>query len=211
MRKRLFSVLYMFLITLCFTSLVSGVKFLNEERIERNQRAKLQRIILKVLNISEDEAESDEDLVRVFENRVRNIQVQGRTLYAAYQTDDRNLKGYAFPVGGPGFWGPIYGMVAVDAKASQILGISFYKHSETPGLGGRMTEAWFTDQFAGLKLYPLDGGRKIFYLRPAGTQKGPNELDAITGATQTSRAIETFLNQELEHFLKEVWISVKKE
>jgi len=35
------------------------------------------------------------------------------------------------------------------------------------------------------------------------------KTDAITGATQTSRAIESFLNQELERFLKEVWISVK--
>ena len=55
MRKRLFSMLYMFLITLCFTSMVSGIKFLNEERIERNQRVKLQSIILKVLDISADE------------------------------------------------------------------------------------------------------------------------------------------------------------
>jgi Na+-transporting NADH:ubiquinone oxidoreductase subunit C len=211
MRKRLFSVLYMFLITLFFTSMVGGIKILNEERIERNQRVKLQRIILKVLDISADEDASEEDLVRMFENRVKNIQVQGKTLYAAYQTDGQTLKGYAFPVGGPGFWGPIYGMVAVDQKASQILGISFYKHSETPGLGGRMTEAWFTDQFAGLKPDLLDGDRKIFYLRSAVTHKGPDELDAITGATQTSRAIESFLNQELERFLKEVWIFVKKE
>ena len=211
MRKRLFSVLYMFLITLCFTSMVSGIKFLNEERIERNQRVKLQRIILKVLDISGDEGSSEEDLVRMFEKRVRGIQVKGKTLYAAYQKDGRTLKGYAFPVGGPGFWGPIYGMVAVDPKASQILGISFYKHSETPGLGGRMTESWFTDQFAGLKLEPINEDRKIFFLRPAGTPQGPNDLDAITGATQTSRAIETFLNQELKRFLKEVWIFVKKD
>ena len=211
MRKRLFSVLYMFLITLCFTSMVSGIKFLSEERIERNQRVKLQRIILKVLDISADEDASEEDLVRMFENRIRSIQVQGRALYTAYQKDGQTLKGYAFTVGGPGFWGPIYGMVAVDQKASRILGISFYKHSETPGLGGRMTEAWFTDQFAGLKLEPMNEDRKIFYLRSAGTLKGPNELDAITGATQTSRAIESFLNQELKRFLKEVWISVKKE
>ena len=191
--------------------MVSGIKFLNEERIEKNQRVKLQRIILKVLDISADEGSSEEDLVRMFENRIKSIQVKGKTLYTAYQKDGRTLKGYAFPVGGPGFWGPIYGMVAVDQKASQILGISFYKHSETPGLGGRMTESWFTEQFAGLKLEPMNEERKIFYLRSAGTPKGPNELDAITGATQTSRAIESFLNQELKRFLKEVWISVKKE
>ena len=45
--------------------------------------------------------------------------------------------------------------------------------------------------------------KKIFYLKPAGPGKAPNELDAVTGATGTSRAVEAFLNQELQKFLKE--------
>jgi len=43
-----------------------------------------------------------------------------------------------------------------------------------------------------------------------GPKKGPNELDAITGATGTSRGIETFLNEELERFLRELWPSLRK-
>lgn len=210
MKKRLFSVLYMFLITLFFTSVVSGVKLFNEERIQTNQRVKLQRIILKVLDMPVGDKVSDKDLVKTFETRVRSIQIKDKTLYMGYEEHGEKIRGYAFPVGGPGFWGPIYGMVAVDPKASKIIGIAFYKHSETPGLGARMTEEWFTNQFVGLPLYPIEGDKKIFYLRPIGTKEAPKELDAITGATGTSRSVEAFLNKELDHFLKELWESLKE-
>ena len=51
MKKQALSIVYMFLITLFFASLVSAIKFLNETRIETNQIVKLQHIILKVLDI----------------------------------------------------------------------------------------------------------------------------------------------------------------
>jgi len=209
-KKRFFSIFYMFLITLFFTSLVSGVKIFSEDRIETNQRVKLQRIILQVLGIPTEERATDKDVIQTFETRVKRIQVKDKDLYIGYEPDGQTIMGYAFPVGGPGFWGPIYGMVAVDPKASKILGIAFYKHSETPGLGARMTEDWFTKQFIGLSLSPTEGDKKIFHLKTTSTRKGPHELDAITGATGTSRGIEAFLNNELDHFLKELWGSVKK-
>jgi Na+-transporting NADH:ubiquinone oxidoreductase subunit C len=101
-------------------------------------------------------------------------------------------------------------MVGVDPEGSKILGVSFYKHSETPGLGGRITEDWFKMQFKGLKLYPLKEDKKIFYLKAAGSKKAPNELDAITGATGTSRAVEAFLNQELDLFLQKIFVNITK-
>ena len=210
MKKRLFSVLYMFLITLVFTSVVSGVKLFNDDRIERNEKLKLQKIILRVLDIPFKEKSRGMDLVQLFEKRVKSTQVGDKTLYVSYKEDGKTVAGYAFPISGPGFWGPVYGMVAVAPDASKIIGLAFYKHSETPGLGARIGETWFTKQFDGLPLYPIEGDKKIFYLRPEGTGKNPNELDAVTGATGTSRGVETFLNQELDYFLREVWTSVKK-
>lgn len=210
MKKRLFSIAYMFFITLFFTSIVSGVKVLNEERIERNQKAKLQRIILSVLQIPTNGEPSDEKVNQTFETRIKSIQVEGTTLYLGYDEEGKTILGYAFPVGGPGFWGPIFGMVAVDSEASKILGIAFYKHAETPGLGARITEDWFKDQFKGLPIFPVEEGKKIFYLKPEGTGEAPNELDAVTGATGTSRAVEGFLNNGLDRYLREVWKAVKK-
>jgi Zn-dependent M32 family carboxypeptidase len=76
-KKRFFSVLYMFLITLFFTSVVSAVKLLNEERIETNQRVKLQRIILQVLGMPGEKGVSDLDVVHTFETRVKRVEVKG--------------------------------------------------------------------------------------------------------------------------------------
>jgi Na+-transporting NADH:ubiquinone oxidoreductase subunit C len=210
MTKQLRSVVYMFLISLFFASLVSAVKHLNEKTIASNQALKLQRIILKVLEIPIEKNTPDDQISRLFMERIKNIQVEDRILYVGYEEDAHTILGYAFPVGGPGFWGPIQGMVGVDPEVTKVLGIAFTKHSETPGLGGRITEDWFSSQFKGLPLHPIDGDKKIFYLKPAGTTGAPNELDAITGATNTSSAVEAFLNDELDYFLKELWTSVEE-
>lgn len=210
MTKQLRSVVYMFLISLFFASLVSAVKHLNEKTIASNQALKLQRIILKVLEIPVEKNTPDDQISQLFMERIKNIQVEDRILYVGYEEDAHTILGYAFPVGGPGFWGPIQGMVGVDPEVTKVLGIAFTKHSETPGLGGRITEDWFSSQFKGLPLHPIDGDKKIFYLKPAGTTGAPNELDAITGATNTSSAVEAFLNDELDYFLKELWTAVEE-
>jgi Na+-transporting NADH:ubiquinone oxidoreductase subunit C len=215
MKKLVLSVVYMFLITLFFVSLVSAVKLMNDKKIERNQTIKLQQIILQVLQISTQEQMkekplSEDELSQLFADRVQEIDVQERTLYVGYEQDGQAIQGYALPVGGPGFWGPIQGMVGIAPDASRVLGIAFIRHSETPGLGGRITESWFTDQFKDLPLYPIEGDQNIFYLKSEGTAQASNELDAITGATNTSSAVETFLNQELDHFLTKLWGAIEE-
>jgi len=210
MKKRLYSIAFMFVLTFFFTAVVSAVKVYNEEKIETNQQVKLQKIILQVLGIPVEQRAPNREVLQVFEKRVKTIEVKQKALYVGYAEDGKKITGYAFPIGGAGFWGPVYGMVGVDPEASKILGIAFYKHSETPGLGARIAEPWFTKQFKGLPIFTVQGDRKIFYLKPAGPGKRPNELDAVTGATGTSRAVEAFVNRDLDHFLRDTWKSVKK-
>ena len=123
MKKHALSVLYMFVITMVFAALVSAVKMLNEDRIEANRIAKLRRVILDVMEIPSAESGSGEDLGSIFSSRVRDIQVSGRIIYVGYKEDGRTIQGYAFPVGGPGFWGPISGMVGLAPDASRILSL----------------------------------------------------------------------------------------
>ena len=210
MKKQALSVVYMFAITLFFASVVSAVRQMSERKIQFNQTIKLQRMILQVLAVPIEKGISDERIVELFTTRVKNIEVGEKTLYIGYEEDGRTIRGFAFPVGGPGFWGPIQGLVGVDPQATKVLGLAFTRNSETPGLGGRITERWFTDQFKDLPIYPIEGDRKIFYLNPSGTGRAGNELDAITGATNTSSAVESFLNQELDRFLKDLWARLKE-
>ena len=210
MKAALKSIVFMFVITLCFAAMVSAVRYVNNDRIERNQHLKLQAVVLKVLALSPPAGSSAAELVEIFDRQVKTIDVDNKTLYVGYESDGKTIKGYAFPVGGPGFWGPIYGMVAVTPDASKIIGLAFYKHGETPGLGGRITEAWFTDQFKGLPLFPIEGDKEIFYLKPTGSGQAKNDLDAITGASNTSAAVQRFLNKDLNDFLTRTWKDLKK-
>ncbi|MFO0794191.1 MAG: FMN-binding protein [Candidatus Brocadiaceae bacterium] len=84
--------------------------------------------------------------------------------------------------------------ICVESDLETLKGIEVLDHSETPGLGGRMTEEQFKSQFIGKKLKPqlvVVRGRK------AGAS---NEVDAITGATNTSKGIEAFINDAMKEF-----------
>jgi Na+-translocating ferredoxin:NAD+ oxidoreductase subunit G len=85
-------------------------------------------------------------------------------------------------------------MVGVNMEGA-LTGVSVMTHSETPGLGARIQEAAFTNKFKNLELSPslqlsAQGGR----------------IDAISGATVSSRAVVTAVRDALEFFTK-----VKKE
>lgn len=207
-RKRAFSVFYMFVITLVFTSVVSAIHLLNRDKIALNERIRLQGIVLDVLGIQAPAGSTKEQLGELFSRRVRRKQPDGRDLYVGLAKDGRTVTGYAFPLFGPGFWGPIYGMIGIDPSLQQVLGIAFYQHTETPGLGGRITEPWFTGQFVGKSLEPSGARQNYFYLKRPGTGRAPNELDAITGASGTSNKLELFLNRNLKDTLP--WIRQQK-
>jgi Na+-transporting NADH:ubiquinone oxidoreductase subunit C len=97
----------------------------------------------------------------------------------------------------PGLWGPITAVLATDKAGTVIQGFAIVDQQETPGLGGRITEPWFTAQFKGKKTLP-DG--TIAFAQ--GTGKGnfdPNNgtVDAITGASRTSDFVKALVNKEL--------------
>ena len=97
--------------------------------------------------------------------------------------------GYAIEVTPGGFDNTITMMVGVD-KAGNVLGISIISHTETAGLGAvaaAETPAGiaFRDQFVG-----TSGSVSV--------SKDGGEMDAITGATITSRAICVGVNAALE-------------
>ena len=198
------SVIFMFVTALVFTTIVTVVKITNEDRIEKNQKVKLQRTIINVLGLNEGAQLSPEKISEIYNRRIKEGKINDRTVYTCYGEDGKTITGYAFPVDGPGFWGPIYAMAAVNPGATKLLGVSFYRHSETPGLGGRISEAGFSGQFKDLSLEPADNEKQYFYLVPEEDKKRKNDLDAITGASRTSDAVESFLNRELKIVVEEL-------
>ncbi len=204
-RNRAFSVLYMFLITLFFGTVVSIVYGLNQDRIETNDRIKLEGIILKVLNISVPPGVEGQGVLELFKNRVKTVQLESGPVYIGKSDHGAGTVGYAFQLSGPGFWGPIHGMMGLGPDLREVLGVAFYKHSETPGLGGRISESWFTEQFKGKMLPSSPAPDEVFFrLRPPEAVKGANEVDAVTGATGTSKAVERLINASIHRVLPQL-------
>lgn len=97
-------------------------------------------------------------------------------------------KGYAVQVTPSGFNGPMEMMVGVG-KDGKVLGISIISHTETAGLGAvaaadSTAGQSFRDQFMG-----MEGQLSV--------SKDGGQVDAITGATVTSRAVCEGVNAAL--------------
>lgn len=109
--------------------------------------------------------------------------------------DDGSVK-YVIPVYGAGLWGPIWGYVAMNADGQTIYGANFSHSGETPGLGARITEAGFQQQFEQKSLYKEGVFKSVSVLKKG--QKvtdGSDYVDAISGATITSRGVGTMMQQ----------------
>lgn len=109
------------------------------------------------------------------------------------------LVGSAFEVSTSGYGGRIEIIMGVD-RTGRVTGVKVLSHTETPGLGARITEVkpgderpWFTQQFRDKVLDEL-------VLRKDDKKLG--RIDAITGATTSSRAVTKGVREGLELYLK---------
>jgi len=98
------------------------------------------------------------------------------------------------PVYGAGLWGPIWGYIALQPDGKTIAGAYFDHESETPGLGAKIKdEAWFREKFVGKTVE--FASEPIFNIaKNAEAAGGNNAIDAITGATMTSKGLNEALN-----------------
>ncbi|WP_294533379.1 FMN-binding protein [uncultured Pseudoflavonifractor sp.] len=102
-------------------------------------------------------------------------------MYAAWQGEV--LAGYCVEVTADGFGGPMKLMVGVSAQGS-VTGVAILSHRETPGLGDGVEDASFLDAFLG-----LSGTVRI--------GSGANAVEAVSGATESSRAVAQGVSQAL--------------
>ena len=95
------------------------------------------------------------------------------------------------PVRGYGLWSTLYGFVALESDANTVVGLGFYEHGETPGLGGEVDNPRWKAFWPGKQVY-RDGDVEIALAKgavdPASTD-APWRVDGLSGATLTSRGV----------------------
>ncbi|KPU43836.1 electron transport complex subunit RnfG [Oxobacter pfennigii] len=100
--------------------------------------------------------------------------------------------GYTFTVTPKGFGGLINVMVGISSEG-KVSGIKVMSHSETPGLGANAANPKFSDQF---KDKPID--KPLEVMKTGAVTE--NQVDAITGATITSKAVTGGVNEAINFY-----------
>jgi len=115
-------------------------------------------------------------------------------IFAGYDETER-LTGFAIEAEEPGFQDIIAGIFGYDPAADQIIGFEVLESKETPGLGDKiMKDAGFLANFEALAVDPAVVAVK------SGAKTQPNQVEAITGATISSKAVVRLLNKGLEQW-----------
>lgn len=191
----LYPVVFMSVITAIFTFVLAFMNYSTAERVELLQDTELRTKILYVFDIPLETSDPNE-IEAIFDEHVKEDDSVSPSLF--YRMDGNEITAYAVPINGAGLWGSIDGYIGVSSDFNKLLGIEFIAHSETPGLGGRISEPEYLEQFRDLDISNVDGTNYVIY-RPA---NGGN-VDAITGATLTSKAVSVMINEDLDDFLSE--------
>ncbi|MFH1654763.1 MAG: FMN-binding protein [Pseudomonadota bacterium] len=129
-------------------------------------------------------------LEKKFNDTVEIREVLGKKFYI--EKDDGTI---AFKIKGPGFWDMIEAVIAIESDLKTLRGVAIVSEKETPGLGGRLDEYETLERFKGASLFP-----KLIITTFKPTR--PNEVEAITGATQTSKAFVNIINNAIKENLE---------
>ena len=127
--------------------------------------------------------------------------IKNGELHVFTATTAQDEKAYVIPVVGRGLWGGLWGYIAVNETKDKVLGTYFYHESETAGLGARIGEKWFQDQFIGKPIFGEDGNVVLTVVK-AGAAQAENEVDGVTGATLTVNGVSAMVKDGLTAYAK---------
>ncbi len=179
--KFYFMVGFMFLLGIFYTGILVVVDYLTAPIIEQNEKAALQRNVLTALGIEFEE----KNLAEVFSSLVEIVEKDGLRFFISQKGET------AFQFEGPGLWGPIEGIIALENDMERVRNLTIIRQRETPGLGGRIEEPEFLSQFSGKKFKPS------LVITAPGMAVEDYEVDGITAATMTVKALEQMINLQL--------------
>ncbi len=178
--------------TLTIAGLFSGLSIViayraTLPRIQANQRAALERAVFEVLPGTVRLERFSWDGSSLSASSAGQGALE-ESIFAGYGESD-TLIGYAVPGSGPGFQDTIKLIYGVDPSAARVLGMKVLESRETPGLGDKIyKDTKFVGEFRELVVAPV-----IELIKGHG--EAANQVDAITGATISSRAVVKILNQ----------------
>lgn len=231
---------FVFIVTLILGTMLSFTKDSVKTLQDQNLKADVQKTILRSLNFEENLLVSNESIEQTFKNYIdaKCVNVEGQivecnieevdiekneeTLPIYIRMNNEKIEGIALPIAGKGLWSTIFGYIALNPDTDSVLGIQFYKHGETPGLGGEVEKKWFTDNFINHPIKESNGeityvpkkirneNGKIISISvikggvdySSSNKSAIHQVDGISGATVTADGVSDFLLEDLLRYEK---------
>jgi Na+-transporting NADH:ubiquinone oxidoreductase subunit C len=108
-----------------------------------------------------------------------------------------SLRAVILPVYGYGLWSTMYGYIALEGDANTVIGLRFYEHGETPGLGAQIDDSRWQGLWRGKKIYGRSKKTLIEVVKGRVATEGnvlaDHQVDGITGATLTGDGVTRLL------------------
>ena len=235
-----YTLFFVFIVTVVLGTMLSFTKDSVKDLQDQNLKADVQKTILRSLNFDESLLLTNESIEQTFKSSIdaKCVNVEGEivecnieevdieknedTLPIYIRMDNDEVQGIALPIAGKGLWSTIFGYIALNPDTDSVLGIQFYKHGETPGLGGEVEKKWFTDNFVKhpikqpggeIQYVPKkirDKSGKIISIRVVkggvdyseSNTSSIHQVDGISGATVTADCVTDFLLEDLLRYEK---------
>jgi electron transport complex protein RnfG len=174
--------------------------------IAENKRIAIERALFKVI----PGAVSRRDF-RVTERGIvpaEDSLADGTLIYAGYDAQGR-LSGIALEAAAQGYQDVIRLLYSVDPACQCIRGIEVLKMAETPGIGDKIAkDPAFQENFSALDARLNSAGSGLAHdivMVKHSTKSEPWQIDAISGATISSRAVARMLNDSAQQLLPQIF------
>ncbi len=184
--------------TLGIVAMISGLLVvltwqLTLEPIKENKRLMIEKAIFYVL----PGASSRQSYVLSDSGLSTDSNAQGMLFFAAFDQQGL-LKGIAIESAAQGYADMVNLLYGYDPKCQCITGFSIIKMAETPGLGDKiLTDKGFLANFDALDARVNNDNTDLQHPIAAvkhGTKTNPWQVDSISGATITSKAVAKAIN-----------------
>ena len=177
-------------IALIFGSALAGVEIYLKPKIVANKLNETLNLIPDLIQ-KNDVKESKAELKIEF-NKVKILRGKRKVFYNVIKTSrDGKNTGWVIKSSGPGYADKIELLIGFDPHMKFITGLYVLGQKETPGLGNKITDTVFRNQFLNVKTENT--------LLAVKAKSGKNgEIDSITGATISSRSVCDIVNSAVK-------------
>nr|WP_067294836.1 Na(+)-translocating NADH-quinone reductase subunit C [Marinobacterium profundum] len=128
---------------------------------------------------------------------IASIKRQARYMPVYLVQDGDQIERIILPVHGYGLWSTLYGFLALEGDLNTVVGLGFYSHAETPGLGGEVDNPAWKALWPGKQVYAEGSMEPLLHLikgnvNPSSADAA-HQIDGLSGATLTSNGVSNLV------------------